>query len=96
MSTWRTDDLTPIMGLLASDAGEWIIGQVIRVNGGAIVCYKHLQTVSCVKSETVCTRKSLWCLYYSKLGLRRDCAPRQVSLQPRTTGFSIADCPTHT
>ncbi|CAM8971440.1 unnamed protein product [Rhodiola kirilowii] len=33
----QTDDVTPIVGLLASDAGEWINGQVIRVNGGAIV-----------------------------------------------------------
>lgn len=33
----KTDDLTPIVGLLASDAGEWINGQVIRVNGGTIV-----------------------------------------------------------
>lgn len=33
----QTDDITPIVGLLASDAGEWINGQVIRVNGGSIV-----------------------------------------------------------
>uniref|UniRef100_A0A7N0VKQ5 Uncharacterized protein n=1 Tax=Kalanchoe fedtschenkoi TaxID=63787 RepID=A0A7N0VKQ5_KALFE len=33
----QTHDLTPIVGLIASDAGEWINGQVIRVNGGAIV-----------------------------------------------------------
>ncbi|KAJ4971828.1 hypothetical protein NE237_004927 [Protea cynaroides] len=30
-------DITPIVGFIASDAGEWINGQVIRVNGGFIV-----------------------------------------------------------
>jgi 3-oxoacyl-[acyl-carrier protein] reductase len=30
-------DISPIVGLLASDAGEWINGQVIRANGGSVV-----------------------------------------------------------
>ncbi|KAM7250353.1 hypothetical protein ACFE04_022236 [Oxalis oulophora] len=30
-------DITPIVGLLATDAGEWINGQVIRANGGYTV-----------------------------------------------------------
>ena len=30
-------DITGIVGFLASDAGEWTNGQVIRVNGGVVV-----------------------------------------------------------
>ena len=30
-------DVAPFVGLLASDAGEWINGQVVRVNGGFVV-----------------------------------------------------------
>ena len=30
-------DIAGIVGILTSDAGEWINGQVIRVNGGVIV-----------------------------------------------------------
>lgn len=30
-------DVTPIIGFLVSDAGEWVNGQVIRVNGGFVV-----------------------------------------------------------
>lgn len=30
----ETKDVAPLVGFLASDAGEWINGQVIRVNGG--------------------------------------------------------------
>ncbi|KAL6004114.1 hypothetical protein ACLOJK_004661 [Asimina triloba] len=32
----ETKDVAPIVGLLASDAGEWINGQAIRVNGGYV------------------------------------------------------------
>ncbi|KAG6737507.1 hypothetical protein POTOM_059033 [Populus tomentosa] len=31
----ETKDVAPLVGFLASDAGEWINGQVIRVNGGS-------------------------------------------------------------
>ncbi|KAJ7961539.1 Short-chain type dehydrogenase/reductase-like protein [Quillaja saponaria] len=30
-------DVTQLVGLLASDAGEWINGQIVRVNGGFVV-----------------------------------------------------------
>ncbi|KAK9290543.1 hypothetical protein L1049_008713 [Liquidambar formosana] len=30
-------DITQIVGFLASDAGEWINGQIVRVNGGFVV-----------------------------------------------------------
>ncbi|KAF3441217.1 hypothetical protein FNV43_RR15130 [Rhamnella rubrinervis] len=30
----QTEDVAPMVGFLASDAGEWVNGQVIRVNGG--------------------------------------------------------------
>ncbi|XP_043690856.1 NADPH-dependent aldehyde reductase-like protein, chloroplastic [Telopea speciosissima] len=33
----ETQDITHIVGFLASDSGEWINGQVIRVNGGFTV-----------------------------------------------------------
>ncbi|CAA2933325.1 short-chain type dehydrogenase reductase-like [Olea europaea subsp. europaea] len=32
----ETDDVAPVVGFLASDAGEWVNGQVIRVNGGYV------------------------------------------------------------
>ncbi|KAL6005204.1 hypothetical protein ACLOJK_005766 [Asimina triloba] len=32
----ETKDVAPLVGFLASDAGEWINGQVIRVNGGFV------------------------------------------------------------
>ncbi|KAL6005206.1 hypothetical protein ACLOJK_005768 [Asimina triloba] len=32
----ESEDVAPIVGLLASDAGEWINGQAIRVNGGYV------------------------------------------------------------
>ncbi|KAG5224206.1 pentatricopeptide repeat-containing protein [Salix suchowensis] len=32
----ETRDVAPLVGFLASDAGEWINGQVIRVNGGYV------------------------------------------------------------
>ncbi|XP_010558717.1 PREDICTED: short-chain type dehydrogenase/reductase [Tarenaya hassleriana] len=32
----ETKDLAPVVGFLASDAGEWINGQVIPVNGGYV------------------------------------------------------------
>ncbi|XP_042480514.1 NADPH-dependent aldehyde reductase-like protein, chloroplastic [Macadamia integrifolia] len=32
----ETKDVSPIVGFLASDAGEWINGQVIRANGGYV------------------------------------------------------------
>ncbi|PIN20218.1 Reductase [Handroanthus impetiginosus] len=32
----QTEDVAPLVGFLASDAGEWVNGQVIRVNGGSI------------------------------------------------------------
>ncbi|GKB57660.1 short-chain type dehydrogenase/reductase-like protein [Tanacetum coccineum] len=31
-----TDDIAPVVGFLAGDAGDWINGQVIRVNGGYV------------------------------------------------------------
>ncbi|KAI9077658.1 hypothetical protein K1719_040345 [Acacia pycnantha] len=31
------NDVSPLVGFLASDAGEWINGQVVRANGGLIV-----------------------------------------------------------
>ena len=30
-------DVAPVVGFLVSDAGEWVNGQVIRVNGGSVV-----------------------------------------------------------
>ncbi|PWA45496.1 NADPH-dependent aldehyde reductase-like protein, chloroplastic [Artemisia annua] len=30
------DDIAPVVGFLAGDAGDWINGQVIRVNGGYV------------------------------------------------------------
>lgn len=32
----ETNDVAPIVGFLATDAGEWVNGQVIRVNGGYV------------------------------------------------------------
>ncbi|KAL0338041.1 UNVERIFIED_CONTAM: NADPH-dependent aldehyde reductase-like protein, chloroplastic [Sesamum calycinum] len=32
----QTDDVVPVVGFLASDAGEWVNGQIIRVNGGYV------------------------------------------------------------
>uniref|UniRef100_A0A5B7BVU7 Putative short-chain type dehydrogenase/reductase isoform X2 n=1 Tax=Davidia involucrata TaxID=16924 RepID=A0A5B7BVU7_DAVIN len=32
----ETKDVAPVVGFLASDAGEWVNGQVIRVNGGYV------------------------------------------------------------
>eukprot|EP00262_Sarcandra_glabra_P004656 TRINITY_DN1582_c0_g1_i1.p1 TRINITY_DN1582_c0_g1~~TRINITY_DN1582_c0_g1_i1.p1 ORF type:complete len:266 (-),score=24.32 TRINITY_DN1582_c0_g1_i1:85-882(-) len=32
----ETKDVAPIVGFLASDAGEWINGQVVRANGGIV------------------------------------------------------------
>ncbi|KAM7524650.1 hypothetical protein LguiA_014552 [Lonicera macranthoides] len=32
----QTEDVAPVVGFLASDAGEWVNGQVIRVNGGYV------------------------------------------------------------
>lgn len=32
----ETKDVAPLVGFLASDAGEWINGQIIRVNGGYV------------------------------------------------------------
>ncbi|KAF8007370.1 hypothetical protein BT93_K1391 [Corymbia citriodora subsp. variegata] len=32
----KTDDVAPVIGFLASDGGEWVNGQVIRVNGGFV------------------------------------------------------------
>jgi 3-oxoacyl-[acyl-carrier protein] reductase len=32
----ETKDISPFVGFLASDASEWVNGQVIRVNGGYI------------------------------------------------------------
>lgn len=31
------EDVSPIVGFLASDAGEWINGQIVRVNGGFVI-----------------------------------------------------------
>ncbi|KAK9107892.1 hypothetical protein Syun_023903 [Stephania yunnanensis] len=33
----ETSDIAPVVGFVAGDAGEWINGQVIRVNGGAVI-----------------------------------------------------------
>ncbi|GMH20423.1 hypothetical protein Nepgr_022264 [Nepenthes gracilis] len=30
----ETEDVAPVVGFLASDAGEWVNGQIVRVNGG--------------------------------------------------------------
>ncbi|GMH20425.1 hypothetical protein Nepgr_022266 [Nepenthes gracilis] len=30
----KTEDVAPVVGFLASDAGEWVNGQIVRVNGG--------------------------------------------------------------
>lgn len=32
----ETDDVAPVVGFLASDAGQWVNGQIIRVNGGFV------------------------------------------------------------
>ncbi|KAF8398603.1 hypothetical protein HHK36_017534 [Tetracentron sinense] len=32
----ETKDVAPVVGFLATDAGEWVNGQVIRVNGGYV------------------------------------------------------------
>ncbi|OIW21298.1 hypothetical protein TanjilG_31627 [Lupinus angustifolius] len=32
----ETKDVAPLIGFLASDAGEWVNGQVVRVNGGYV------------------------------------------------------------
>ncbi|KAI3688065.1 hypothetical protein L1987_81771 [Smallanthus sonchifolius] len=32
----RPDDVAPLVGFLASDAGEWVNGQIVRVNGGFV------------------------------------------------------------
>ncbi|KAJ7976365.1 Short-chain type dehydrogenase/reductase [Quillaja saponaria] len=32
----ETQDVAPVVGFLATDAGEWVNGQVIRVNGGYV------------------------------------------------------------
>ncbi|XP_027068792.1 NADPH-dependent aldehyde reductase-like protein, chloroplastic [Coffea eugenioides] len=32
----QTEDVAPLVGFLASDAGEWVNGQIIRVNGGFV------------------------------------------------------------
>lgn len=32
----ETKDVAPLVGFLATDAGEWVNGQVIRVNGGYV------------------------------------------------------------
>ncbi|KAL2480396.1 NAD(P)-binding Rossmann-fold superfamily protein [Abeliophyllum distichum] len=32
----ETEDVPPVVGFLASDAGEWVNGQIIRVNGGYV------------------------------------------------------------
>ncbi|CAA7394850.1 unnamed protein product [Spirodela intermedia] len=32
----ETEDIAPVVGFLASDAGQWINGQVVRVNGGYV------------------------------------------------------------
>lgn len=32
----ETKDVAPVVGFLASDASEWVNGQVIRVNGGYV------------------------------------------------------------
>jgi 3-oxoacyl-[acyl-carrier protein] reductase len=32
----ETKDISPVVGFLASDSGEWVNGQIIRVNGGFV------------------------------------------------------------
>ncbi|GLT64570.1 hypothetical protein SLA2020_370550 [Shorea laevis] len=32
----ETKDVAPVVGFLASDASEWVNGQVIHVNGGVV------------------------------------------------------------
>jgi 3-oxoacyl-[acyl-carrier protein] reductase len=32
----ETKDISPVVGFLATDSGEWINGQIIRVNGGFV------------------------------------------------------------
>ncbi|KAL8217099.1 hypothetical protein R6Q57_023936 [Mikania cordata] len=32
----KPDDVAPLVGFLASDAGEWVNGQIVRVNGGFV------------------------------------------------------------
>ncbi|KAH7571736.1 hypothetical protein JRO89_XS04G0127400 [Xanthoceras sorbifolium] len=32
----QTEDVAPVVGFLATDASEWVNGQVIRVNGGYV------------------------------------------------------------
>ncbi|KAL0346322.1 UNVERIFIED_CONTAM: NADPH-dependent aldehyde reductase-like protein, chloroplastic [Sesamum radiatum] len=32
----EVDDVAPVVGFLASDAGEWVNGQIIRVDGGCV------------------------------------------------------------
>jgi 3-oxoacyl-[acyl-carrier protein] reductase len=32
----ETKDISPVVGFLASDSGEWINGQIIGVNGGFV------------------------------------------------------------
>lgn len=32
----ETEDVAPLVGFLATDAGEWVNGQIIRVNGGYV------------------------------------------------------------
>ncbi|CAK9145901.1 unnamed protein product [Ilex paraguariensis] len=32
----QTEDVAPVVGFLASDAGEWVNGQIVRVNGGYV------------------------------------------------------------
>ncbi|GMP49855.1 hypothetical protein CsSME_00016686 [Camellia sinensis var. sinensis] len=32
----ETHDVAPVVGFLVSDAGEWVNGQVVRVNGGYV------------------------------------------------------------
>lgn len=32
----ETKDVAPVVGFLATDAGQWVNGQVIRVNGGYV------------------------------------------------------------
>ena len=32
----KVEDVAPVVGFLVSDGGEWVNGQIIRVNGGYI------------------------------------------------------------
>ena len=32
----ETKDVAPVVGFLATDASEWVNGQIVRVNGGYI------------------------------------------------------------